>query len=352
MKFKNFLFLAILPFLAKGQTDSTQKPFQFSAYGELYYGYDFSEPADHLRPGYVYNHKRHNELNANLILLQGSYQKEQVRANLGLMAGNYTQYNMSAEPTWAQSIYEANVGVRLSEKHDIWLDAGIFSSHYGFESLLQTDSWTLTRGMYVENVPYYISGVAVSKMNKKKTLYLGAILLNGWQHIQKPDGYQKPSLGLQAKYMPNEKLTLNYSNFLGSDKPDSQNSFRHFHNIYAQYLATDKVSLVAETNFGFEKSDIQKAANWLSLVSIIRYKFSAKKYVAFRTEYYQDKDNIMIATPNGFSTFSCSSNFDYWIQEGVLFRIEAKYYKSKQLIFDNNSKDNNTTLTASLSVKL
>jgi len=202
MKLQKFLFILIIPAFSWAQTTDSVKPFKFSAYGELYYTYDFTEPSNHQRQDFIYNHKRHNELNLNLVLLQGSYEKNKIRANLGLMAGNYSQYNMSAEPTWAQFIYEANIGVCLSKKNNIWLDAGIFSSHYGFESLLQTESWTLTRGMYVENVPYYVSGVAVSKINKKKTLYLGAILLNGWQHIQRPDGMHIPSLDkIQCQFL-------------------------------------------------------------------------------------------------------------------------------------------------------
>ena len=72
------------------QNDSL-KNLTFNAYGELYYSYDFAKPANHEKPDFIYNHKRHNEVNANLILLKTNYSATNLRANLGLMAGNYSR---------------------------------------------------------------------------------------------------------------------------------------------------------------------------------------------------------------------------------------------------------------------
>ena len=85
--------------------DTLVSKLSFNAYGEIYYSDDFSNPANHEKSNFIYNHKRHNEINANLILFKLAYLDKKVRANLGLMAGNYAQYNLSSEPTWAQFIY-------------------------------------------------------------------------------------------------------------------------------------------------------------------------------------------------------------------------------------------------------
>jgi hypothetical protein len=37
-----------------------------SGYLETYYGYDYNKPSDNNRPGFVYSHNRHNEVNLNL----------------------------------------------------------------------------------------------------------------------------------------------------------------------------------------------------------------------------------------------------------------------------------------------
>ncbi len=69
------LFFAT-PFFA--QTEPS-KPFTFSGYAEIYYSYDFANPTNQDRPNFIYNHKRHNELNLNLAYVKTSYSKTNIR---------------------------------------------------------------------------------------------------------------------------------------------------------------------------------------------------------------------------------------------------------------------------------
>jgi hypothetical protein len=226
------------------------KNITLSGFGEMYYSFDFAKPQNHEKNNFIYNHKRHNELNVNLLMAKLNYSDKNTRANLAIMAGNYAQYNLSAEPTWAQFIYEANVGVRLSKKSNIWLDAGILPSHIGCESAISADCWTLTRSMLAENSPYFETGVKLGYTNKKDNLNLAFLVLNGWQRIQKPNGVQKPSVGMQINYKPTAQLTLNYSNIIGSDKPDSVHATRFFNNVYLQYEPKGKIAFIAGLDVG------------------------------------------------------------------------------------------------------
>lgn len=90
-----------------------------------------------------------------------NYSKENIRGNFALMAGTYPQYNMSAEQGLLQNVYEANVGVKISKNHNLWIDAGIMPSHIGFESAIGKDCQTLTRSILAENSPYYEAGVKI-----------------------------------------------------------------------------------------------------------------------------------------------------------------------------------------------
>jgi Putative beta-barrel porin-2, OmpL-like. bbp2 len=333
------------------QNDSTKK-WTFSGYGEIYYSYDFANPANHQKENFIYNHKRHNELNANLIVVKATYTDKIIRTNLGLMVGNYAQYNLSAEPTWAQFVYEANIGVKLSKKHNLWLDAGIMPSHIGFESAISADCWTLTRSILAENSPYFETGLKMSYTNNKENLTLALLVLNGWQRIQKPADIQKPSVGVQVNYKPTEKLILNYSNFIGTDKPDSLKAVRTFHNFYAQYEPTKKVGLIIGFDIGNDKYNTTDYGVWLSPVLILRYTLNTKLKMALRGEYYKDKDQILISTNsvNGFQVSGVSANVDYAINKRVLCRVEGKMYDSKDPIFKNN-KNNNYSLTTNMTIK-
>ena len=334
----------------------TTNAISFSAYVETYYNYDFNEPDSHLRPSFLYNHNRHNELNVNLVMVKAAYVKENVRANLALMAGTYAQYNLAAEPNLLQNIYEANVGVRLSKKHNLWIDGGILPSHIGFESAVGKDNHVLTRSILAENSPYYEAGVKVGYSSGSARWYLAAMYLNGWQRIQKVDGNQTPAFGTQVTYKPSTKSTFNWSSYVGNEQQDSIRKWRYFNNFYGLFSLTPKINLTAGFDIGVQQS-ANKSQNynlWYAPIVILQYKPISKIQMAARAEYYDDQDGVIIATGtnNGFKTYGFSANFDYLPSENVIFRIEARTLNSKDAIFtrDTLPVSNNIFLTSSLAI--
>lgn len=347
-----FYFLVFSVSFVNAQSD-TLKKLTISGYGELYYCYDFSTPANHQRPDFLYNHKRHNELNANLLLVRAAYADRFYRGNLGLMAGNYPQYNLSKEPEWARFIYEANIGVKLSRKKEFWLDAGIMPSHIGFEGAISADCWTLTRSILAENSPYYEAGVKFSYTSDNEKLILAAYVLNGWQKISRPDFMQRPSFGFQLNYEPDDDWTLNYSNFLGSDLPDSADSFRQYHNFYSQISVGNGVGIVFGFDMGLQRTAQTGNQSWFSPVLILRKDITDRFRIALRGEYYDDRNEVIIetGTADGFRTFGFSSNFDFDINEKIRFRFEGKFYESEDRIFLND-RDKNYSITTNLTFRM
>lgn len=349
-----FILLTLLTTKNVLAQSDTLKKLTFSGYGEVYYSYDFSKPENHEKPNFLFNHKRHDEINLNLLLGKINYLDSKFRVNIGAMAGNYAQYNLSAEPTWAQFFYEANIGLKLSDKRNLWLDAGIFPSHIGFESAVSADCWTLTRSLLAENSPYYESGLKLSYTTKNEQLFLSALYLNGWQKIRKPDYIQQPSFGSQITFKPNTKLSINYSTFIGTDKPDSLKSLRHFHNFYFQFEPSQKFGILAGFDAGFENSRNNSYNSWYSPVVILRLRIHNRALVAIRGEYYNDERKVIIATgtPNGFQTFGISSNIDFDINEQIKVRFEGKMYHSEDKIFTKNTSNENYSVTTNLTFKL
>jgi len=345
------LLLICLSFLESSSQNDSSAHLIFSGYGELYYSFDFAKPTNKEKSNFIYNHKRHNELSINLILIKAKYEYKLLRYNVGIMAGNYAQYNLTSEPTWAQYINEANIGLKLSRKHHVWLDAGVMPSHIGFESAISADCWTLTRSILADNSPYYETGIRISFINKKEKLYVAGLLLNGWQKIKTPAYIKLPAYGLQVTYKPKKNLTFNYSNFLGSDLPDSLQSIRHFHNLYAQIETSKNFGIIVGFDIGSEKVLQNGFKTWLSPVIILRQKTSKHTYLALRGEYYDDKHQVLIhtGTTNGFQTFGVSTNFDVAFDHNLWFRIEGKLYHSKDKIF--NTQHNNYSLTSNLTIR-
>jgi hypothetical protein len=301
----------------------------------MYYSYDFSNPDQHEKPDYNYNYKKHNQLNVNLAFVKASYQSKGYRYNMALMKGTYATYNLSAEPKWLRTIFEANIGIKLSHKNDLWIDAGVMPSHIGFESAIGADCFNLTRSILAENSPYYETGIKLNYANKNQTLQFAVLLLNGWQKIAFSNWSGTPSIGLQFNYKPNTALTLNYSNFIGNTGLDSLGDFRLFHNLFAIYEASKKVSFIVGFDIGTQKIKDEESEFWYSPIFISKLKLNSKNSVAGRLEYYSDPGQVVIptGTANGYNTIGASVNYDFQMTSKLLWRAEYKTYKSKDAIF-------------------
>ncbi|MBF0578059.1 porin [Dysgonomonas sp. GY617] len=332
-------------------------PLTISGYGDIYYSYDFNKPYNHQRQPFMYAYNRHNEVNLNIGMLKASYNTHNLRSNLGLMAGTYSNDNMAAEPGVLKNIYEANIGVKLSKTKNIWIDAGVFASHIGFESAIGIDCWTLTRSIMAENSPYFETGAKVTYTTNDNRWMLSGLILNGWQRIQRVDGNNTPAFGHQLVFKPNDRVTLNSSSFIGNDKPDDERKMRYFHDLFGQFQLTDKLDLTAGFDIGWEQKEKSSSSynRWYTFALLGRYSLSDKINVAARVEYYQDEDGVIISTeaPDGFETWGYSLNFDYLISDAAIWRLEGRLFASQNEVFqkEDGFTDNDVFVTTALAVR-
>jgi hypothetical protein len=351
------LFISFISTLAVAQDEPKPSPFTVGGYLETYYIYDFGQPESNNRPGFVYSFNRHNEVNLNLGFIKGAYATDNVRANLAFMTGTYANANLAAEPGILKNIFEANAGVKLSKDKNLWIDAGIFASHIGFESAIGKDCWNLTRSILADNTPYYESGAKLSYTTGNGKWFLSALVLNGWQRIQRVEGNSLPSFGTQITFKPSASITLNSSSFIGTDKADSARQMRYFHNFYGIFQVSPKLGLTVGFDYGAEEESAESSDKytWYSPVVILCYAVTEKLALALRGEYYDDENGVIIATgtPNGFKTSGVSFNVDYAIQPNVLWRTEIRTFSSKDDVFTDNDEEpvkTNTFIGTSLAV--
>lgn len=352
-----FVLLAVCGITASAQNDSINKPLTISGYAEVYYTADFNNPKSNNRPGFVYSHNRNNEININLAYIKTAYNTENVRANLALAAGTYMNANYAAEQGVMKNVYEANAGLKISKKHNLWIDAGIFPSHLGFESAIGKDNWTLTRSLFADNSPYFETGAKISYTSESGKWFLSGLVLNGWQRIQRVDGNSTPAFGHQLIFKPNEKLSINSSSFIGNDKPDSIRQMRYFHNLYAVYQINKKLGITAGFDIGAEqKSKGSEQYNiWYTPVLVAKYNVTDKLSFTARGEYYQDEKGVIISTgtEKGFKTFGYSFNADYQILPNLVWRTEIRNLNSKDAIFMNRTDEfNKNSLTATTALAI
>lgn len=315
------------------QSNDSEDRVRVSGYLETYYANDFAKSKTHNGPSFMYSYNRLNEFTPNLALLKIAYGEKSIRANMAIAAGTYMNSNLSAEPGVLKNIFEANAGVKLSAGKNIWLDAGIFSSHIGFESAIGKDCWNLTRSMLADNSPYYESGIKLSYTTANEQWFMSVLLLNGWQRIQRVAGNNTIGIGHQLTYKPDSTITLNSSSFIGNDKPDSIKQMRYFHNFYGIFKLSNRFAITTGFDVGAEqKTKGSRTYNyWYSPVLIGQWKLNSKASVAGRLEYYSDANGVIIpsTTLTGFKTWGYSMNYDLALHPKALWRIEARYFSSK-----------------------
>jgi hypothetical protein len=360
---KTIFTVAILMTLAAHAQDTTvtvqttpTNPLIISGYVEGYYSYDLNKPSNNSRPGFIYNFNRHNEVNVNLGFVKAAYVTQRTRANLAVGVGTYMNANYASEPGVLKNIFEANAGYKLSRKSNFWFDIGILPSHIGFESAIGKDNWTLSRSLVAENTPYFESGARLSYTTADSKWSLAALALNGWQRITRLEGNSLMSFGTQVTFKPNSKVTLNYSTFLGTDKPDSARLWRYHNNLYGVLQLTDKVGLILNIDYGLEqKSPKSNNMNtWYTPVAILRITPNTQWAFAIRGEYFSDENGVIIATgtQNGFKTTGGSFNIDYLPLNNFLLRLEFRHLNSKDDIFvkDGTVRNGNTALAFSTAI--
>lgn len=342
------------------QTESAEPEpvLAFGGYVEPYCAYDFNEPnTDGNRPPFFYSYNRHNEVNINLGMLKANYAASKLRANVALATGTYMNANYAAEPGVLKNILDMNAGIKVSDNREIWVDAGVFGSHIGFESAIGKDCRNLTRGILAENSPYYEAGAKITYNTPNGKWLLSGLVLNGWQRIQRVPGNSLPSFGTQVQYKPSSKVLLNSSTFFGTDKPDNARQMRYFHNLYGIFQVNDQWELTAAFDIGFEEKspDNSDLNTWYSPIVVARYAATPKTAIAARAEFYRDENGVIIATgtPNGFGVLGLSLNFDYAVLPNALWRIEARFLNSSNdpiFIRDEKLVTNNFFMTTSIAV--
>ena len=340
------LILILLPFSIFSQEKDSLK-IKVSGFLETYYAYDFSSPTTDSKLPFMYNYNRHNEFNEKKGLIRAQLQYGNTYASIAVHAGTYVNDNYASEDI--KLVSEAYVGMYLNDNKKSSIEVGIMPSYIGFESATTATNLTLTRSILAENSPYFMTGIKYNYKPSDKWSFSG-LVTNGWQRINRPDKTVTPALGTQIIYKPSEKATLNWITFIGKEFYGTELAMRYFSNLYWDNTWNSKWRTILGFDFGIQDSSSMNDEHlfWMSPVFIAQYSINPKWQTAVRVEYYQDEDNVIVATSDAFKTSGASINFDYLLNSKVKLRTEARYFDSKEAIFFD-TKTNNFFVTTSLS---
>lgn len=307
------------------------------AYLDMYYGYNLNEPPGKKIP-YMVSMADHHQLNINLGFIDIRYQSDKMRARFVPGFGTYTRDNYALEPLALRNLIEASAGLRLSEKKNIWMDAGILGSPYTNESAISKDHLMYSRSLAPEYVPYYLAGIKFSfPLSGKLNFYL--YLLNGWQQID--DFNNGKSVGTQLEYRPNPNNLINWNTYAGDERSTINASYRnrYFTDVFWIFDAGKKWSFTSCVYAG--RQEIKNSAGntdphyWWQANFIAQYRLIEPLSISGRVEYFSDPDQIMLDAldTTGFNGGSAGLCINYRPVKNAMVRLEARQFLTKDFQF-------------------
>lgn len=303
---------------------------KWQLYMDWYYKQRSETEISKSRPSFLYNYRLSNKPSLNFALANAELHKGRVQAKLGIMRGDYVTYNLENESDYARLFYQANIGFQLTRKQDLWVEAGLFPSHIGVETVIGFDQHNLTRTIAADNSPYYEAGLRVNWKSKNGKFYLSGLLLNGWQTTQLTE--KKPSYGFQFTWTPSSHFSFNYSNYIEKNSDSETRTQRIFHNFYITSQLSRSVALIGGYDTGSDKiHSINK--RWYTLYSTLKWSIFKTGAVGARIEYFNSPRYGILPYPYPHGLMSSSVNIDKTIDEWVKVRIEARWFNSTEYIF-------------------
>lgn len=335
-----------------------KKPVQFGLFVDTYYASSILLPASRDRQ-YLTQIARDREFNINLAHIEAVVDQDRVRGRLALQYGTSVNANYQYETTTernsnqlsVRNLQEAYAGYRLFDK--LWLDAGIFFGHIGFESWISHNNWNYSRALNLDNVPYYATGARLS-YEPTPALTLQLHVLNGWQTITSTN--RDKSFGTQVSYEFSKQFKVVHNAFAGNVAPDdSTTQYRFYSNLILQYTPLTVLQFAMSADVGAQKNAADNGyRQWYTGAVYARYLFAPQFAAAVRLEYFIDRDQVMIATgtENGFQTGGVTTNFDFMPEDAYRLRFEYRNFFSKNSVYRYSDglrpQEHIVTLAASL----
>ncbi len=342
-------------------TEAAEKPLvRPGVFIDTYYASSVYRPASSDRQ-YLTQIARDREFNINLAHVEAAVDEKHIRGRLALQFGTSVNANYQNETNTekysnqlsTRNLQEAFVGYKFFDK--LWLDAGIFFGHIGYESWISHTNWNYSRALNLDNVPYYATGVRLTYEATQK-LILQLHILNGWQVIT-PTNRDK-SLGTQVSYEFSPQLKIIHNSFAGNVAPDDNTpQYRFYSNLILQFSLSASWQFALTCDVGVQKTaGLESYRQWYTGAAYARYVLNPQWNTAIRLEYFIDPKQVMVATgtANGFQVGGFTWNLNFQPQEAYVLRLEYRNFFAADGIyrFSDAVRPQEHIVTAAASLKL
>ena len=319
-------------------TGTATPPWQYGAFVDLGYAYDFNHPANHLfRNRGTTPRVDEPELNMGAVYFRkDSSATSRWGAEIEVQTGEDSKtfgFSATAPNLGGSDVLrhfgKADVSYLAPVGKGVTVQAGIFSSLIGYDSLYAKDNFNYTRPWGADYTPYLMMGVnATYPFSDRLT---GTIfVVNGYWHLAHANDV--PSVGGQLSYKATAHWTLKETPLIG---PHQSNTSLQYWRLFSDSIAEwkkDSITTAFEYQVGTEEvaSGGNPRAWWMSAQLPFHYAFDKRWSATVRPEAAWDRNGRW----TGFSQTikAVTTTLEYRVpfrQAGAIARLEYRYDDSR-----------------------
>lgn len=224
-------------------------------------------------------------------------------------------------------IAKANVSYLAPAGSGLTVQAGLFGSLIGEESLYAKDNFNYTRAWISDFSPYLMFGGNASYNLTERdagTLYV----VNEYFHLSRANA--EPAYGAQYVRKQTDALTLKETVFYGPDQAETAlRDWRLFSDSIVEWKASERVSTWLAYDVGTERVADRAGeprVHWMGAAAAARWNVSGPWSVAERPEFYWDHDGRL--TGSRQLVEALTSTLEYraaFGRHGAVVRLEHRY---------------------------
>lgn len=313
-------------------------PWHYGGFTDFAYLLDFNHPANNLfRNRSTASYVDEPELNmAGIFLSRDLSEQSRWGMQLGIEGGKDSE-GFGFSPTapnldgsrWLRHLGLANVSYLAPVGKGLTVQAGLFNSLIGYDSLYAKDNFNYTRPWGADFTPYLMFGVNCSYPLTPK-LTGTAFVINGYFHLAHANDV--PSFGGQLAYGPAGHLTLKETVLYGPQQSDTALKFwRFFSDSIAEHKGA-RLTTAFEYQVGTENVSVAASprALWMSAQLPVHWAFNPRWSVTVRPEFCWDRDGRWTGSPQLVKALT--STLEYRIpyrRTTTILRLEHRYDDSR-----------------------
>lgn len=330
------------------ESDPPDKRFTVAGYVEAFYGWNFGRPGNGITAYRGYDN-RHNSFTLQNAVIDVGFRAWNVLARVALQVGNAPAAIYRDEPSlpgaegasesdaqlW-RYLQRASLGWQASKA--VLLEAGVFPSVSGVESLAVKENWNWSRSTASVRLPNYHAGIR-GTFNLSERVDVFTAVINGWNDIG--DQNDEKSFIAGMHYKRKDKLTISGTYFGGVEREAGAKegrAWRHGFEAWAQLDATDRLSFAADGSTGFERTRFGTHF-WASAAGYARVKMLEWLYGAARVDaLWETPAENALGESESFlidakRIASVTATLDFRPVKGISARLEYRHDGATQPLF-------------------